>query len=154
MGGRRRNRKRTRASASEWEGQAIASEGGAILEAKKAWMEAQAEEGSFSLLRRKPASAEAKPAVTGKKRKKVVKTRLPDSAIKGMMAWPDHIADDIPDDELAKHPKSFHDVYHQSKNTTEKILAYHQALIDQYEIRGYVEDETEVTDDDEEVVEN
>nr|CAB3493023.1 unnamed protein product [Digitaria exilis] len=81
-------------------------------------------------------SKKTKQAGDGKaKRKKVVKTRLPLALIEKLVATP-YTNDGIPDDRLAKARRA-------------KMMAYRQAIINQYNDKGYVEDESEVTDDEE-----
>ncbi|KAF8660653.1 hypothetical protein HU200_057565 [Digitaria exilis] len=70
-----------------------------------------------------------------------------------MMETPSPILDEVPEDELAKRPKFFRDAYATCKVRNDKIKAYYGALIDQYKKLGYAEDESEVTDDEEEMEE-
>lgn len=154
--GRRTSRKQ--ASASEAGGrdvttgkdEASASEGGEILRTKKEAMEAI--EAKAIELGVPLKSKETKPAVDGKKTK-VVKKRLPLAFIEKLIATP-YPDDDIPDDKLAKLPQVYRDFYDENRARNAKMKAYRQAIIDQYNDKGYAEDESEVTDDEEETVEN
>ncbi|XBI23171.1 hypothetical protein VPH35_064103 [Triticum aestivum] len=143
--------------ASAWESE---SEGSEILRTKKEltvvmkWKKDKME--METIAAKDPSSslgtkATAEPVAAGKKkRKKVVKRRLPQAVMEHMIARPYKIFDDIPDDELAEDTEHFREVYFERKLITDKILAYQRALIAQYNAMGYAEDETEVTDDDEE----
>ncbi|KAF7044881.1 hypothetical protein CFC21_054049 [Triticum aestivum] len=151
MGGRRRrNSRREHASAPEAGGDRAllereASEGGEILRRKKEMMEAMA--ATDLSPGTKPAT---EPAGAGKKkRKKMVKTRLPQALIKQMMASP-YRPMPIPDDELAKRPRYYREFYATAMDRADKVAAYQRALVNQYVARGYAEDEEEVTDDESE----
>nr|CAB3498202.1 unnamed protein product [Digitaria exilis] len=90
-------------------------------------------------------------AATGKtKRMKVVKRRVPQYLIDYMIRTPNPVLDEIPEHELAKRSQAFRDTYAGDKDINDKIRAYFLALLDQYKAQGYAEDESEVTDDDEE----
>uniref|UniRef100_K4AMQ6 Uncharacterized protein n=1 Tax=Setaria italica TaxID=4555 RepID=K4AMQ6_SETIT len=81
---------------------------------------------------------------TTTRKKKVIKKRLPQELIKYMIATPHPIiGEPLTDDQFTKHSKGFREAYTKSK-----------AIIDQYNAKGYTEDEGEVTDDEEETVEN
>ncbi|KAF7109785.1 hypothetical protein CFC21_109989 [Triticum aestivum] len=102
-------------------------------------------------LGRKPVTAEA--AGARKKRMKVVKRRLPQALIDHIIAYP-YTMEDIPADRLAKRSKFFREFYAESKETADNIVAYQRGLIDQYNTKGYAEEDREVTDDEEETVES
>ncbi|KAM3191904.1 hypothetical protein ACQJBY_069254 [Aegilops geniculata] len=102
-------------------------------------------------LGRKPVTAGA--AGARKKRMKVVKRRLPQALIDHIIAYP-YTVEDIPADRLAKRSKFFREFYAESKETADKIVAYQRGLIDQYNTKGYAEEDREVTDDEEETVES
>lgn len=84
------------------------------------------------------------------KRMKVVKHRVPQDFIDYMIATPSPILTERSEDELAKEGKPFRDTYAIHKVRNDKIKAYFRALLDQYEAQGYAEDESEVTDEEEE----
>uniref|UniRef100_K3ZF14 Uncharacterized protein n=1 Tax=Setaria italica TaxID=4555 RepID=K3ZF14_SETIT len=78
------------------------------------------------------------------RKKKVIKKRLPQELIEYMIPTPHPIiGEPLTDDQLAKHSKGFREAYTKSKVKSEK-----------YNAKGYAEDEGEVTDDEEEMVEN
>nr|CAB3493229.1 unnamed protein product [Digitaria exilis] len=86
------------------------------------------------------------------KRMNVVKHRVPQNLIDYMLRTPNPILDEIPEHELAKRSQAFRDTYAGDKDINDKIRAYFLALLDQYKAQGYAEDESEVTDDEEETV--
>jgi hypothetical protein len=100
-------------------------------------------------LGRMAAAADApQPAAAGKKRKKVVKSTVPQE----LMDWyilHQHsnpfkgICDDL---ELGKHSKRFRQLYAERVAIWNKDLEYQQALIKQFRTKGYAYDYTEVTD--------
>ncbi|CAN6236899.1 unnamed protein product [Urochloa humidicola] len=90
---------------------------------------------------------EAQPPV--KKRKKVIKRRLPQGLIDYMMKNP-FILHEIPQESLAKHSQDYLEFYAEEKAIADKVLEYEQALINQYLTKGYAEDQVEVTDDESE----
>ncbi|CAN6315256.1 unnamed protein product [Urochloa humidicola] len=181
MEGRRSNRKRKQASTSEGvkivrrkkrnqaasasEGDKIvvtrkkrnqvasASEGGEILRRKKemvAAIKAIAAEGMYGV---KFTAEAAHEAGAGKmKRTKVVKTRVPQEFIDYMLTTPHPTVDPLSEEELATRSKEYREAYVKRKFKGDKIKAYYDALLDQYRILGYVDDEAEVdvTDDGEE----
>lgn len=83
----------------------------------------------------------------------MVEKRLPLAFIEKLIATP-YPNDDIPDDRLANLPQFYRDFYDEHRARNAKMMAYRQAIIDQYNEKGYEEDESEVTDDEEETVEN
>ncbi|KAF8775640.1 hypothetical protein HU200_004419 [Digitaria exilis] len=86
------------------------------------------------------------------KRTKVIKYRLPQryiDHIKSRASSP--ILDELSEEELANEPKFYRDAYAESKVLNDKIKAYYHALIEQHDVKGYAEDEAEVTDDEEEM---
>ncbi|CAN6247455.1 unnamed protein product [Urochloa humidicola] len=81
-----------------------------------------------------------------KKKRKIVKQRLPQGLIDYMMERP-YKLDGIPQHRVAEHSRRFLEFYAKKKAIADKVLEYEQALIDQYLTKGYAEDEVEVTDD-------
>jgi microcompartment protein CcmL/EutN len=160
------NRKLQAVSASDRPGmlktkkQACASEGYGILKAKKEALAA------VRLLRfnRVPGGSDiwmdhgremkAKGAV--KKGKRVVKQRLPKALIDLMVARPFRSVEDLTPVQLAKRSHEFRQFYALTTFVDAKLRDYEQALIRQYNAKGYAEDESEVTDSEEDatVVEN
>lgn len=84
-----------------------------------------------------------------KKRKLLVKKRLPDTLIAMMITQP-YLIEPIPAEELAKKSEPFRQMYTMRKYIDDKMFAYEQTLINQYNNMGYAEDVTEVTDDEQE----
>ncbi|XBJ02960.1 hypothetical protein VPH35_022226 [Triticum aestivum] len=145
--------KRKKASASEGVeirkmNKASASE--QVLKRKKELAEAIAAEGRRWLGWKK----DAQPSRSGKKRKVMVKRRLPQALIDFLIANPCKLIDELPDDVLAEKDYEYRKTYAEKKDKAQKINAYNQTLIDQYYANGYAEDESEVIDDEEETVEN
>jgi hypothetical protein len=137
--------------------QASASEGGEILRRKKEMMAALCadDDDLFSCTALTAEDAQQPEDGKARKKKKVVKQRLPMALIQYMKDTPHPTTDELSEEELAKHSKEYREVdYVRDKFRSDKIRAYFQAIIDQYEARGYAEDETEVTDDEEEAVGN
>ncbi|CAO2041321.1 unnamed protein product [Urochloa humidicola] len=81
-----------------------------------------------------------------KKKRKIVKQRLPQGLIDYMMERP-YKLDGIPQHRVAEHSRRFLQFHAKKKAIADKVLEYEQALIDQYLTKGYAEDEVEVTDD-------
>ncbi|CAN6322602.1 unnamed protein product [Urochloa humidicola] len=151
---------------------ASSSEGDEIVvTSKKGNQAANASEGGGEILRRKKEMLAAMKAIGAemygvkltteaahqagagkKKRTKVVKTRLPQEFIDYMIATPNPTVDEISEEELAKCSKQYREGYAKRKFKDDKIKAYYDALLDQYEAKGYAEDEAEVevTDDEDE----
>ncbi|XP_066378890.1 uncharacterized protein [Miscanthus floridulus] len=90
---------------------------------------------------------QAEEARQPKKRKMVVKTKLPKTVIDVMKLQPCHCIDDMSDEELANQTDSFRELYALVKFVDDKMNAYEQALINQYDSKGYAKDDTEVADD-------
>jgi hypothetical protein len=147
--------------------QACASEGYGILKAKKEalaavrllrfnrvpggcdiWMDHWRE------MKAKAAAEEAARPV--KKRKRVVKQRLPKALIDLMVARPFRSVEDLTPVQLSKRSLEFRQYYALTTFVDAKLRDYEQALIRQYNAEGYAEDEIEVTDNegDASVVEN
>ncbi|KAF7009875.1 hypothetical protein CFC21_024366 [Triticum aestivum] len=145
-------RKMNKASASE-RGEIRASQGTEVLKRKKELAETIAAEGRRWLGRRTTAE-DAQPSGSGKKRKVVVKRRLPQALIDFLIANPCKLVDELPDDVLAEKDYEYRETYAEKKDKAQKINAYNQTLIDQYYANGYADDESEVSDDEEETVEN
>ena len=91
-----------------------------------------------------------------KKRKRVLKRRLPKALIDHMVARPFRSVEDLTPAQLAKRTSGFRQYYPLTTFVDAKLRDYQQALIRQYNAVGYAEDETEVTDSEEDatVVEN
>ncbi|KAM3368413.1 hypothetical protein ACQJBY_016762 [Aegilops geniculata] len=142
-------RKMNKASASE-RGEIRASQGTEVLKRKKELAEAIAAEGRRWLGWKK----DAQPSGSGKKRKVVVKRRLPQALIDFLIANPCKLVDELPDDVLTEKDYEYRETYAEKKDKAQKINAYDQTLIDQYYANGYADDESEVSDDEEETVEN
>ncbi|CAN6242777.1 unnamed protein product [Urochloa humidicola] len=81
-----------------------------------------------------------------KKKRKIVKQRLPQGLIDYLMERPYKLAE-IPQHSVARHSQRFLEFYAKKKAIADKVLEYEQALINQYLTKGYAEDEVEVTDD-------
>ncbi|CAL4890418.1 unnamed protein product [Urochloa decumbens] len=96
---------------------------------------------------RKDLPEEAQPPV--KKRKKIIKQRLPQGLIDYMMENP-FILREIPQERLTARSQRFLESYAKEKAIADKVLQYEQALINQYLTKGYAEREVEVTDDESE----
>ncbi|CAO2047921.1 unnamed protein product [Urochloa humidicola] len=124
------------------------SEGGEILKKRKEAMEAL-----DLLLPTKPTEEEAKTAGVEKKRRKIVKVKVPQDVIDSIMSKPCKISQKLSDEDLADKPQEFREAYNRARLLEDKVLIYEQALISQYKSLGFAEDEIEVTDD-EETVEN
>ncbi|CAN6286823.1 unnamed protein product [Urochloa humidicola] len=132
---------------------ANASEGGGeILMRKKEMLAAMKAIGAEMYGVKLTAEAAHQAGVVKTKRTKVVKTRLPQEFIDYMIATPNPTVDEISEEELAKCSKQYREGYAKRKFKDDKIKAYYDALLDQYEAKGYAEDEAEVevTDDEDE----
>uniref|UniRef100_A0A0D9WPA1 Uncharacterized protein n=1 Tax=Leersia perrieri TaxID=77586 RepID=A0A0D9WPA1_9ORYZ len=88
-------------------------------------------------------------AGTGKK-KKVVKCRLPNGLVKQMIRQPFRTIEVMSEEELATCSESYRQVYTLRKFIDDKWFDDEQTLIDPYNKQGYAEDESEITDDEEE----
>nr|AWA44748.1 hypothetical protein SS91I14_000007 [Saccharum spontaneum] len=109
------------------------------FEAKDLWKERGV---PGALERRVEAKAEeAKAQEAQPKKRKLLVKRLPDTLIAPYLIEP------IPAEELAKKSEPFRQMYTMRKYIDDKMFAYEQALINQYNNMGYAEDVTEVTDD-------
>jgi len=95
-------------------------------------------------------AAEEEEAIKNKKRKRVVKRRVPKALIDHMVAWPFGSANILTPVQLAKRSLERRRYYALSSFIEAKLRAYQQALIRQYNALGYAEDEIEVTDSEEE----
>lgn len=142
-----------KASASE-RGEIRASQGTDVLKKKKKELiEAIAAE-DCQWVGLRTTAEDAQPSGAGKKRKVVVKRRLPQALIDFLIANPCKPVNELPDDVLAKQSEEYREIYAEKKDKAQKINAYNQTLIDQYYVNGYADDESEVSDDEEETVEN
>jgi hypothetical protein len=82
-----------------------------------------------------------------KKRKMVLKTKLPETVIEAMKLRPYRSLEPMANEDLAYQTESFRKLYEMLRFVDEKMNAYEQALIKQHDSNGYVEDETEATYD-------
>jgi hypothetical protein len=89
------------------------------------------------------AAEEARPM---KKRKRVLKHRLPKAVIDLMVSRPFRSVEDLTPTQLAKCSTKFRQFYRLTTFVDAKLRDYEQALIHQYDARGYAEEEIEVTD--------
>ncbi|CAN6373901.1 unnamed protein product [Urochloa humidicola] len=94
-----------------------------------------------------PAKEKAEPA---NKRKKVVKRKVPKESIEYMILNPHNPWNGYPEQKLRKSPQKFREFYAKEKARADKFLEYQKALIKQFRDKGYADDYTEVTDDDDE----
>jgi hypothetical protein len=103
----------------------------------------------------KPAGTEGKNG-TGekKKRKKVVKRMFLQAIIDLLMTRISKPIDIIPNDVLATYHQRDRDIHVINMAIDNKILEYDQVIINQYLELGHAVDEKEVTDDENETVEN
>ncbi|CAN6330234.1 unnamed protein product [Urochloa humidicola] len=93
-----------------------------------------------------PAEEEPELAGNGKKRKKVVKRKVPQELIDIMILSPHNPWNGYPKEELGKCPEKFREFYAKEKALADKVLEYEDALIKQFRTKGFAEDYTEVTD--------
>ena len=119
--------------------------GGTILKKRKEAMAAL-----DIMLPTKPAARKAQPAGVEKKRKKVVRKKLPQDVIDSIVAKPCKIVYELSDEDLADKSQQFREAYRRAMLVHEKVRSYEQALMEQYRATGSVEDEIEVTDDEDE----
>ncbi|CAO2145414.1 unnamed protein product [Urochloa humidicola] len=95
----------------------------------------------------RPVKEKAEPA---NKRKKVVKRKVPKESIEYMVLNPHNPWNGYPEEKLGKSPQKFREFYGKEKARADKFLEYQKALIKQFRDKGYAEDYTEVTDDEDE----
>uniref|UniRef100_A0A0E0JJJ4 Uncharacterized protein n=1 Tax=Oryza punctata TaxID=4537 RepID=A0A0E0JJJ4_ORYPU len=107
----------------------------------ESWIERQA---------KAEADEEAAIAAGMKKKKKLVRTRVPNGRVEFMMKHPFTTACPFSEEELAKRSASYRQLHSISKFIDRKMNDYEQVLIEQYIKQGYAEDESEITDDDDE----
>ena len=88
-------------------------------------------------------------AMKKKKRKRVVKCRVPKALIDHMVAWPFGSGNYLTPAQLAKRSPKFRQYHALSTFINTKLCDYEQALIRQYNALGYAEDEIELTDSEE-----
>ncbi|CAN6380396.1 unnamed protein product [Urochloa humidicola] len=96
----------------------------------------------------RPAGEEAEPAARAGK-KKVVKRKVSQGLIDIMILNPHDPWNGYPEEKLGRCSQKFHEFYAKEKARADKVLEYEHALIKQFHNKGYAEDYTEVTDDDE-----
>ncbi|PUZ43492.1 LOW QUALITY PROTEIN: hypothetical protein GQ55_8G014200 [Panicum hallii var. hallii] len=82
-----------------------------------------------------------------KKMKQVVKSVVPQRLIDFMILYPHKSLDGFHEEELGKRSQKFRDFYAEEKAISDK--EYQQALVKQFRTKGYADDYTEVTDDEE-----
>ncbi|RLN03260.1 hypothetical protein C2845_PM13G00760 [Panicum miliaceum] len=87
---------------------------------------------------------------TKKKKKRVVKRRVPKALIDLKVVKPLRSVEDLTPVQLAKRSPIFRQYYALTTFIDAKLRGYEQALIRQYNPQGYAEDEIEVTDNDSE----
>jgi len=104
---------------------------------------------AMPLLATKPATAGA-----GKKRKKLVKTRLPQELVDEIMTRPVTPFPVIPDELVAEFSEECRAAFAMQKADIEKLMAVDADIIRQYKDKGYAEVEEEVTDSEEGKVED
>ncbi|CAN6348828.1 unnamed protein product [Urochloa humidicola] len=92
----------------------------------------------------------AEQADPANKRKKVVKSKVPKAQIEYMILNPHNSWNGYPEEKLGKSPKKFRELYAKGKARADKFLEYQKALIKQFREKGYADDYTEVTDEEEE----
>lgn len=84
------------------------------------------------------------------KKRKVVKTKLPQGLIDYYILNPRKAYHDIPEEKLRKYSPEFRQDYFQQRAITDKMMEYRRALIKQFRDKGFAYDYKEVfTDDDE-----
>ena len=104
---------------------------------------------AMSLLATKPATARA-----GKKRKKLVKTRLPQELVDEIMTRPVTPFPVIPDELVAEFSEECRAAFAMQKADIEELMAVDADIIRQYKDNGCAEVEEEVTDNEEGKVED
>ncbi|KAM3245075.1 hypothetical protein ACQJBY_056417 [Aegilops geniculata] len=165
MAGRWRNRKTMQAGTSvaagdcslkRKEASSSVAAGDCLLKRKKAGAPKEAEiperkkvfmpiSPTDVLLGKRP--KEVLPAGAPEKRMKVVRRRLPQSLVEHIVANP-YLMAVVPADALARETNYYREFYAESRRMANRIAAYQQGIIDQYKSFGYAEDDTEVTDED------
>ncbi|BAH95806.1 uncharacterized protein [Oryza sativa Japonica Group] len=95
------------------------------------------------------AEEEADIASGKKKRKKVVKYKMPNEVIQQMMRYP-YTYPECTEEELARRSASNRQLHRLRMFIDGKMFAYEQTLIDQYLKHGYAFDEAEISDEEEE----
>ncbi|CAN6290269.1 unnamed protein product [Urochloa humidicola] len=121
----------------EGEVDASASEVGKILKLKKEAMLTMATEEDTQSVK------------TLKKRRKIVKQRLPTGFLEFLAARPYKPVGDLSEEMLAKRTPQFCKWYATKKAQADKFREYQQALVNQYLANGYAEDEFEVSEEEE-----
>ncbi|CAN6357437.1 unnamed protein product [Urochloa humidicola] len=86
----------------------------------------------------------------GNKRKKVVKRKVRQGLIDCIVLNPHNPWNGYPEEKLGKCPQKFREFYAKEKARIDKVLEYEQALIKQFRTKGYADDYTEVSDNDDE----
>jgi len=97
-----------------------------------------------------------KPALSGarKKRKKLVKTRLPQELVDEIMRRPVTHFPVIPDELVAGFSEECRAAFAMQKAETEELMAVNADIIRQYKDNGYAEVEEEVIDNEQGKVED
>ncbi|KAF8677143.1 hypothetical protein HU200_046612 [Digitaria exilis] len=91
-------------------------------------------------------TGEEEPAEVGNKVKKVLKKSVTVDRINSMRANPCSTFQELSPEVLNSQSQEFRVTYNQSRIFDQKVRAYEQALIQQYDSHGYAEDEIEVAD--------
>ncbi|CAO2202022.1 unnamed protein product [Urochloa humidicola] len=84
-----------------------------------------------------------------KKRKKIIKQRLPKGFLDFLVARPYKPVGDLSEEDLSKRTPQFRKWYAIEKAKADKFFKYQKALVDQYLAKGYAEDEFEVSEEEE-----
>lgn len=82
-------------------------------------------------------------------KKMVLKTKVPEAVIQDMKLHPYCCIDPMTDEELANRSEWFRQLYAMVRFVDQKMNDYRSALIELHNNKGYAEDETEVSDDEE-----
>lgn len=98
-------------------------------------------------LKAKEDAAKAEDFQPKKKKMKIVKTRLTPKFIFMLKTSSLCTVSDITDESLAKKSESLRQMYTMRRYIDGKWTEYLNALVQQYDLLGYAEDEDEVTDD-------
>ncbi|CAN6325750.1 unnamed protein product [Urochloa humidicola] len=103
------------------------------------------------VLMKRTAAEEPQPAAGKKRKKMVIKTRVPRAAIEYMILKPHKPLDGFPEEKLAMYSQEVREFYFKRKAIADNLLEYERALIRQFRKKGYAVDykEVEVTDNDE-----
>ncbi|KAF8685899.1 hypothetical protein HU200_043817 [Digitaria exilis] len=96
---------------------------------------------------------EEEPAEVGNKVKRIVKKSVAVDRINSMRANPCSTFQELSPEVLNSQSQEFLVTYNRSRIFDQKVRAYEQALIQQYDSHGYAEDEIEVTDCSEDEIE-